>query len=74
MQVKTILNRVTRYKSFVFGKVTWIENSVAPTIEVEILPRRNGLIICSGCEHGRPGFRFAQLQAVKETSDAPSHR
>jgi transposase len=56
MQVKTILNRVTRYKSFVFGKVTWMENSVAPAVEVEILPRRNGVRICSGCESVCPGY------------------
>lgn len=56
MQLKTILNRVTRYKSFVFGKVTWVENSVAPAIEVEILPRRNGLRICSCCERACPGY------------------
>ncbi len=56
MQLKTILNRVTRYKSFVFGKATWMENSVTPAIEVEILPRQNGLRICSGCERVCPGY------------------
>jgi transposase len=56
MQLKTILNRVTCYKSFVFEKVTWIENSVAPAVEVEIVPRRNGLRICSGCERECPGY------------------
>ena len=33
MQLKTILNRVTRYKSFVFGKVTWLEDSVVSAVE-----------------------------------------
>ena len=56
MQLKTILNHVTSYKSFVFGKVTWVENSVSPAIEVEILPRRNGLRICSCCERVCPGY------------------
>ena len=56
MQLKTILNRVTRYKSFVFGKVTWVENSVSPAIEVEILPRRNGPRVCSCCERVSPGY------------------
>ena len=56
MQVKTILNRVTSYKSFVFGKVSWIENSVRPAIEVEILPRQNGLLTCSTCERVCPGY------------------
>jgi transposase len=56
MQLKTILNRVTDYKSFVFGKVTWLENSVTPAVEVQIIPRRNGLQICSGCGQVRPGY------------------
>ena len=38
MQRKTILNRVTQFKSFVFEKVTWLEDATIPTIEVEILP------------------------------------
>ena len=56
MQLKTILNRVTRYKSFVFGKVTWIEDAAFPSIEVEIVPRRNGVRICSGCDQECPGY------------------
>jgi len=56
MQLKTILNHVTSYKSFVFGKVTWVENSVAPAVEVEIRPRANGLRICSCCDRVCPGY------------------
>jgi len=56
MQLKTILNRVTDYKSFVYKKVTWLENSAVPTVEVEILPRRNGVRVCSGCNRVRPGY------------------
>ena len=56
MQLKTILNHVTSYKSFVFGKVTWMEDSVPPAIEVEVLPRKNGLRVCSGCERVCPGY------------------
>lgn len=56
MQLKTILNHVTCYKSFVFGKATWVENSEAPAVEIEILPRRNGRRICSGCERVCPGY------------------
>jgi transposase len=47
---------VTDYKSFVFGRVNWLENSVRPALEVEIIPRRNGLRICSGCNQVRPGY------------------
>ena len=56
MQLKTILNRVTDYKSFVFGKVTWLEDAAIPTVEVELVPRRNGVRICSGCNLVRPGY------------------
>mgnify|MGYP001828083041 FL=1 len=56
MHLKTILNHVTNYKSFVFDKVTWLENSVSPAVEVLIVPRRNGLRTCSGCGQVRPGY------------------
>ena len=56
MHLKTILNHVTDYKSFVFDKVTWLENSVSPAVEVLIVPRRNGLRTCSGCGQVRPGY------------------
>ena len=59
MQLKTILNRVTHYKSFVFGKVNWSEESLVPTLEVELKPRKNGLPVCSGC--GRPGPGYDRL-------------
>lgn len=56
MQLKTILNRVTDYKSFVFGKVTWLDDESQVGIEVEVRPRRNGRPICSGC--GRPASTY----------------
>ncbi len=59
MQLKSILNRVERYKSFVYGKVQWVEDAARPTIEVRIEPRANGRAICSGC--GRPGPGYDRL-------------
>ncbi len=56
MQLKTILNRVTNYKSFVFGKITWQEDTPFPVVDVEVKPRANGRPICSGCGHARPGY------------------
>ena len=55
MQLKTILNRVTNYKSFVIGKVKWAEDSPA-CLEVEMRPRANGHSICSGCGEKAPGY------------------
>ncbi len=57
MHLKAILNHVTDYKSFVFGKVRWLEvENGTPALEVQILPRLNGVRICSGCGQGRPGY------------------
>lgn len=54
MQLKTILNRVTDYKSFVFGKVRLLESPSA--LEIELQPRANGRPVCSGCGKARPGY------------------
>ncbi len=56
MQLKTILNRVTNYKSFVVEKVNWTENSEQLALEVTVRPRANGRLICSGCGEVRPGY------------------
>lgn len=56
MQLKTILNRIEHFKSFVYGKTCWVENADCLTLEVEIHPRKNGRPICSGCGQVRPGY------------------
>jgi transposase len=61
MQVKTILNRVTNYKSFVVKKVKWAEDSGELSLEVEMRPRANGRPICSGCGKTRPGYDQATI-------------
>lgn len=55
MQLKTILNRVERHKSFVYGEPRWA-NETHSTIEVPIEPRANGRPVCSGCGQRRPGY------------------
>lgn len=55
MQLKTILNRVERNKSFVYGKVTWLSRG-RPSIEVEIRPRANSKPFCSGCGKRGPTY------------------
>ena len=55
MQLKTILNRVERHKSFVYGDGRWLEGERL-AIEVPIEPRANGRPICSGCGKPRPGY------------------
>jgi transposase len=56
MQIKTILNRVQKFKSFVYGTVRWVEGTAVPTLEVEIQPRANSQPICSICRCERPGY------------------
>jgi len=56
MQLKTILNRVEYFKSFVYGKARWVDDAEVPTIEVNIEARRNGRPICSGCGRDAPGY------------------
>ena len=56
MQLKTILNSVTNYKSFIFGKCQKRRNGLDEFIEVEVQPRSNGLRIRSGCFKVRPGY------------------
>ncbi len=54
MQLKTILNRVQKFKSFVYGNISWIESGSQPALLVEVIARANSKPICSGC-----GFRGA---------------
>jgi transposase len=56
MQLKTILNRVERYKSFVYGDPRWADDAGRLTIEVPIEPRANSRPVCSGCRKPRPGY------------------
>lgn len=57
MQVKTILNRVQKHRSFVYGKVRWAEvDADQLAIEVEIHPRANSRAVCSGCGRRGPGY------------------
>jgi transposase len=56
MQLQTILNRVARHSSFVYGTPRWIEDAPRLTLEVPIQPRANGRPVCSGCGRRRSGY------------------
>jgi transposase len=56
MQLQTILNRVERYKSFVYQEPHWDERAARPTIRMPIRHRANGKPTCSGCGKRRPGY------------------
>ncbi len=55
MQLKTILNRVERHKSFVYGAVRFGEGDRS-SLEVRVQERANGRPICSGCGVTGPGY------------------
>ena len=56
MQLKSILNRVEPFKSFVYGKIQWVEGTERPTIAVEVHARKNGRPICADCGQPGPGY------------------
>jgi transposase len=60
MRIQTILNRVEKFKSFVYGRVSWEEDKGSPVVVVELQPRKNSRPLCSGC--GRPGPVYDRLE------------
>lgn len=61
MLVKTVLNRVQKFKSFVYKKVQFVEDESGNlTMEVEIVPRANSRPVCSGC--GERGTIYDHLK------------
>jgi transposase len=56
MQVKTVLNRIEKYQSFVYGKIHLIENDRQLELEVEVQPRLNSRPVCSGCGQKVSGY------------------
>ena len=74
MQLKTILNRVEPFKSFVYGKATWVEGKRRPTLEVEVIARKNGRAICSGLRPPTAGLRPPAAAAVPVRTPLGDHR
>ena len=56
MQLKTILNRVQKHRSFVYRAAHLREERGRVTLDVELRPRSNARPICSGCSRSRPGY------------------
>lgn len=56
VQLRSILNSVEPYKSFVYKKARWVDPRTKRTIEILIEPRANGRPICSGCGEQAPGY------------------
>jgi len=56
MQLKTILNRVQKFKSFVFQEVRWADSSGILKLIITIAARANSRSICSGCGQHAPRY------------------
>lgn len=54
MLIKTILNKCFKFKSFVYGNIYFCEKTEA--LQVEIIPRLNSSMVCSGCGKQAPGY------------------
>lgn len=60
MRIQTILNRVEKFKSFVYGDARLEERDDGPALVVQVLPRTNSRPFCSGC--GRRGQAYDRLE------------
>jgi len=60
MRIQTILNRVEKYKSFVYATARLEEHEDGPVLMVQVRPRNNGRPHCSGC--GRIGPTYDRLE------------
>jgi transposase len=56
MLLKTILNRVEKHASFVYGPIRLTEIDEQAVLEVDIHPRANSQPVCSSCGKRRPGY------------------
>jgi len=56
MQIKTILNKCHKFKSFVYGRAYFLEHEGKQAIHIEIEARKNSPGICSKCQRPAPGY------------------
>jgi len=56
MQLKTILNRVQKHRSFVYGAARLLGSGAYMELEVDVHPRARSKPMCSGCGRRRPGY------------------
>ena len=56
MFLKTNLNKCHKLKSFVYKSVELAIYRGAEVLDITVVPRKNGLAICSGCHKPAPGY------------------
>ena len=57
MQLKTILNRVQKFKSFVYGTARWVNEAGQPAVEVELHGKRPQPSDLLGLRSAQAGLR-----------------
>ena len=56
MRIQTILNRVEKFKSFVYGEASLETRDDGLALVVVMEARKNGRVFCSGCGHPGPAY------------------
>ena len=56
MRIQTILNRVEKFKSFVYGSASLEDHGGETALVVRVRPRKNSRPICSGCRRRGPAY------------------
>ena len=62
MRIKTLLNQIHKFQSFVYGDARLIDRSGRLALEVALRPRSNSRPSCSGCGQKRPGYDTLSLR------------
>ena len=60
MRIQTVLNRIEKFKAFVYGRVSLVEDNGNPVLVVELRPRKNSRPLCSAC--GQPGPVYDRVE------------
>lgn len=69
MQLKTILNRVEKHKSFVYGEIRFGQRRGRLSLLVNLRPRRGSRPVCAGC--GRRGPQYDQAKSPRRFEFVP---
>jgi transposase len=54
--IKTLLNRIEKFKSFVYTRIVLATDAGKDCLIIHVEPRKNGKALCSGCEEHRPCY------------------
>ena len=56
MLVKTFLNRVQKFKGFVYQAIKWSDHASEPALEIQVVARSNTRGVCRVCCNPAPGY------------------